>query len=87
MSDTRISPLVADIISAGVAITNDTTNRLIDSLTERATEAEACVNAIRDGVEALLAGPYAPSPAAIRRALYPADDVVARYREDREVSA
>jgi hypothetical protein len=84
---TPISPLVANILTANAAFTADVTTRVIEDLRERASESEARVDVIRDAVEHLLSGPYTPSPAAIRNALYPSAEVVAAYRVDWEVSA
>jgi hypothetical protein len=49
----------------------DTTRRLVERLTEELAEAKATTNAIRDSIDLLYLGPYAPSEAAVRRALYP----------------
>lgn len=76
------SPLVADIISASLSMTQNVTQRVIDSLTEQLAEANAREVAVREGVMALLDGPYMPMPAAIERALYPSAALIARYREE-----
>lgn len=76
------SPLVADVLSAMIGQTHDTTRLLIDSLTEQLADSQAEVDAIRTTVMELLAGPYMPTPAAIQRALYPSAEVRAAFREE-----
>lgn len=56
-----------------------TTNALIDGYRTQAEQAEATLAAIRDRITELFEGPYAPNPMAILRALYPSDEVRARY--------
>lgn len=80
--DPPFTPLVADLISSMVAQTHDTTNQLLDSLTEQVTDSQARVDAIRAGVADLLDGPYMPTPDAILRALYPSDVMCERFRRD-----
>jgi len=82
-TESPISPLVADLISASLAQTHSVTNSLIDSLTEQAASSRAEVDAIRTRITALLSGPYQPSPAAIEAALWPTDEFVEHFRTDR----
>lgn len=76
------SPLVAQIITAQHQMYRDTSSRLIDSLTAQLADAHAHADAVTDGIERLLAGDFMPTPAALRRALYPSAEVVAQYRKD-----
>lgn len=82
VAEPPFSPLIADIISAVMAMTHDTTNRLIDSLTAQLADAHARAAAVEAGVLALIYGDYAPTTAAIERALFPSAELVARYRND-----
>jgi chemotaxis regulatin CheY-phosphate phosphatase CheZ len=82
MAAPEFSPLVGQVITAMISQTHDTTNRLIDSLTEQLSESQAEVDAIRAGVAELLDGPYMPTPDAIYRALYPSEAMRERYRRD-----
>lgn len=82
MTDPAIPPLVADLIAANVASLAQTTNRVIDDLTERLAQAHAEIAAIRIGVNELFAKPYAPSEHAIGAAVYsPSKDLIAECRE------
>ncbi len=63
--------LIATLVTANVDQLARTTDTLIDGLTKRAERAEATLAAVRGGVEALLSGRYAPTDAAILRALWP----------------
>lgn len=81
-----ISPLVANLVTAMMTASHNTTNALIDGLTEQRDKAEATVDAIREAVIQLLDGPYAPSAAAIERALWPTAEVVDRFRRPGEQS-
>jgi hypothetical protein len=53
-----------------------TTNSLIDGLEQRAKSAEAELRAVRAQVEELCSGPYAPSTAALMKALWPSQDSI-----------
>lgn len=79
--DQPFSPLVADILSAQVAMTADTTNALIETLQRQLADAHAREAAVEAGIERLLDGPYAPSESAIRRALYPTPSFVDQFRQ------
>ncbi len=83
-AESPISPLVADLITASLSMTHDTTTRLIDSLTEQLDTAHARADAVESGILALLTGPYAPSTTAIERALYPSDNIVDLFRKGTE---
>lgn len=76
-----ISPLVADLITASLSVTHQTTDRLVDSLTAQLADREAELAAIRWSVGELLAGDYMPMPWAIQRALHPSAELVDRFRE------
>lgn len=80
-TDTPISPLVAELLSASLSITHDTTNRLIDSLTTQLADAHAELGTIRHDVTRLADGNYMPTPAAIGRALWPAARRIQMFRE------
>ena len=83
MTDTPILPLVAEVISASLAQTHAVTGTLIDSLMAQLDDAQARRQAVEYAVERLIGGDYMPTPAAIRRALHPSDEVVARWRDRR----
>lgn len=76
------SPLIADIITAQLSMTHAVTEPLIDSLMNQVADANAREDAVRAGVEALLGGRYMPTPDAIRNALYPSTEFVARFRKE-----
>lgn len=78
-----ISPLVAELITASLSMTHDTTNRLIDNLNATIADADAHRAAVEYEVRQLLDGDFMPSPDAIRRAVYAPDPaLVARFREE-----
>jgi len=78
-----ISPLVAELISAQLSMTHDTTNRLIENLQATIADADAHRLAVEYEVERLLDGDFMPTPDAIRRAVFaPCADLVARFREE-----
>lgn len=74
-----ISPLMADILTQMANDTASITNTVIDNLTRDRDCALATLAAIRDQVEELCHGPYAPNPNMILDALYPAPEVIAAY--------
>jgi hypothetical protein len=78
------TPLLADMLSAMIADGHATANALIAALTVRAEQAEAELEAVRDGVLGLLAGPWMPMPAAIEQALLPSAEAIAQFRKDGE---
>lgn len=78
------SPLVAQVITAQHEFTRQTTDRLVDSLQHQLAEARARADAVEAGVLDLLAGPYMPTPDAIRSALFPPKVLVAEYRKRNE---
>lgn len=80
MTDSPISPLIADLIGANMDALNWTTNTLLDSLSADLAKSQATVDAIRDGVIELLSGDYMPTPDAIQRALFPSAAMVDRFR-------
>jgi len=65
-----LDPLLGAIISANVDNLARTNNRLHWSLANELVEASATLLAIRDEIERLLRGPYAPSTYAIERAVF-----------------
>jgi exonuclease VII large subunit len=73
--------LIARLAQASLTETFATSNRLVEHLTSQLDEAQAMIAAIRTGVADLLEGDYMPTPAAIERALWPSDWVVARFKE------
>lgn len=73
--------LIAQIVSANVTNLAATTDRIIEALTDRAQDAEATLAAVRTGIVRLIDGDYAPTTAALERALWPSEDCVAVYRE------
>lgn len=76
-----IDPLVAQILEANSRGLARTTNMLIDSLTAQLDEAQATNKAIREGIDALFAGPYMPTPAMVLSALWPPEEAIDRYRQ------
>lgn len=80
------SPFVAQILTAQHQMYRDTSSRLIDALEAQLAEAHAHADAVTDGIERLLDSDFMPTPAAVRRALYPTDEVVALYRKDGDAS-
>jgi hypothetical protein len=76
--------LIATLTQASLSETFATTNRLIQNLTEQLDEAQAMVAAIRSRVCDLLDGDHMPTPAAITRALWPSEAVVAEFRQAAE---
>ena len=73
--------LIAQIVGANVDSLAATTDRIIESLTDRAQDAEATLAAVRTDVVRLIEGDYAPTTAALERALWPSMDAVAVMRE------
>jgi hypothetical protein len=82
VAEPPFSPLVAQIITAQHQMARDTSSRLIDSLTAQLADAHARAAAVEAGVMSLIYGDYAPTTAAIERALFPSAELVARYRND-----
>jgi hypothetical protein len=82
VTEQPFSPFVGQILAASAALTADTTNRLIDSLTAQLAQKEAELAAVRGSVAGLLNDPWTPTTSAIRAALYPSAEVVAQYRRD-----
>jgi hypothetical protein len=76
--------LVAGIIQHNYNQYADTSQYLIGSLTRQLAEAKAVTDCIRNSVEVLLAGPYAPSEHMIRRALYPDKEYVKTFLPEGE---
>ena len=81
-TDPPFTPLVADILTAMTSQTAAVTTTVIDNLTEQLADSQAEVDAIRDRIQALLDGPYMPTPDAILRALWPNEAERAMYRRD-----
>lgn len=75
-----ISPLMADIVSHMFAQNHATTDAIIANLEKQLDDARALLAAVEDGVIELISGPYAPSTAAIRGALFPPEEKVDLYR-------
>lgn len=75
-----IDPLVAQVLEANSKGLAWTTNTLIDNLTHQAETAEATLKAIREQIELLFSGPYAPSQNAVLRALWPSEEYIDRCR-------
>ncbi len=73
--------LIAQIVSTNVSNLAAVTNSIEEGLTDRTQDAEATLAAIRTGITRLIDGDYAPTTAALERALWPSMDVVAVYRE------
>lgn len=65
--------LMATLVQANVDSLAVTTDALIEGLTRRAERAEQTLATVRDRIEALLTGRWAPTDAAIIWALYPVD--------------
>lgn len=84
MTTAPVSPLVAELITAGLRMTHATTNQLIDNLTADLAEARAELDAVRTGVNDALDGPYMPQPDTIRRALYPPKAMIDLHMESEE---
>jgi hypothetical protein len=81
-TDPPFFPLVAQVIQANYAMTADVTNRLIESLEAQLAGAHARMDAVEDGVMRLISGNFMPTPNAIRDALHPSAEMIARYRRD-----
>jgi hypothetical protein len=77
-----ISPLMADIVTSLFDQSHATTNRIIENLEKQLDDARATLDAVENGILALVSGPYMPTPGAITGALYPPADIVDRYRKD-----
>jgi hypothetical protein len=58
-----------------------TTNALVESFQNSTQKAEATLRAVRAQVEELCSGPYAPSTAALMRALWPSEATVEYYTD------
>lgn len=85
---TPVSPLVADLVTASLAMTHDTTDALITSLTADADHAWATVDAIRDAVSELTYGSgRMPPGVAVHAALHPSEGTIAAYKAQRKCGA
>lgn len=73
---TAISPLVAELMTASLTRSHNTTNTYIDIIESQLKATRAELDAVRAGVNALISGTWMPTPAAIRSALYPSDGAV-----------
>lgn len=84
MSDSTplIDPLVVQILQQSSADLAYTTNKLIEGYQHSSETYCATVDAIRDRIQSMLSGPYAPSSAALLSALYPSEEIVNLYKRD-----
>jgi len=79
------SPLVADVISSMFARSAATTNTLLDLRQAMIDDLEAERYAVQHGIDQLLAGPWMPTPDAIRDAVfYPRKDLIDEYKARKE---
>ncbi len=75
--------LMAALVTGSFQASRDTTDRLIAVMREQIAAADAHRQAVEHGVAELLSGDYAPSPAAIQRAvLCPDAALIAHYRQE-----
>lgn len=81
---TPISPLVAELMTASLTMSHNTTNTYIDIIESQLKATRAELDAVRAGVNDLISGPWMPTPAAIRSALYPSEGAVRLASEERE---
>jgi len=87
MSQTATEPpsdLLAMLVQANYNAYAANSQALIDSLMGQVADLQAKLDAIRDGVGAALDGPYMPVPARLLSLLWPSDETVARYRQERQ---
>lgn len=73
--------LMAQLLEQSMAETQRVTNALMDSYKATAQTEMARVAAIRDAVQGLFAGPFAPSESAVMKALWPSEDDVDAHRD------
>lgn len=84
--DQPFSPLVANVLTAMASQTAAITEQVMDNYKAQVEDLEAELSAIRTGVAQLLAGPYMPTPDAIRRAVfYPDQKLIDEYKANKEV--
>jgi len=75
------SPLVADVLTSMFTQTAGITNTLLDSYQATIDDLEAERYAVQYGIDQLLAGPWMPTPDAIRDAVfYPRQDLIDEYK-------
>jgi hypothetical protein len=84
--DVIISPLVAQIMTASLAVTHHVTDMVIDNLRTRLAYAEARAAAVEHAILGLIAGPYTPSPWFIERALFPNEEEIERFLPEVEAA-
>ena len=77
-----LQPLVAQLIQQQIRDSQDTTNRLVDSLQSQVNETRATLDAVRYEVRRLLIGDYMPTPDVLIRALYPRQETVNQFRHE-----
>ena len=89
MTDKRIlvkdlpeMPLIAQLIQANLEMSQATSTSLIDSLMKQVADLNATLDAVRCGIRDLMDGQYAPTEAAIVRALWPTAAYVDLFRAD-----
>lgn len=61
-----------------------TTNKLIDNLTYDRDQLQATLSAVRDEIDALLRGPFMPTPDRLLKALWPSDQLIAKHLAAKE---
>lgn len=83
-TDQPFSPLVGAVITTMFEQSAATTNRLIESLQYQLAHEQARNDAIVWKISQLCDGPHVPNPALIRSALYPSDELIARFKKEAE---
>ena len=73
--------LALQLMGASAAGLAGTTNQLIDNLTAERDDLYATLDAVRDGIEQLVSGPFMPTPKGIVSALWPSEETVNLYRK------
>lgn len=78
--DREAMEFAASLIQASSDSLQWTNTQLIEGYKHQAETAQATLDAVRDGINLLLSGPYAPSAVALERALWPHSDLIDQYR-------
>lgn len=78
--------LFAALIQQNAKDLNFTTDALLFGYKNSAEMAQATVDAIRYGINRLLSSDYMPTTAAIKRALYPSEELVEAFMPQNEAS-
>jgi hypothetical protein len=81
MNEDACPDLIASLVQRSYNEYAANSRWLIGSLTAELAEAKAELAAIRDTIDLLFLGPYAPSQAAILRALYPDRKLIESFTE------